>query len=147
MNTLVVANWGKFQHYKNRNPPWIKLHTSLLDDYEFQLLPGEAKWQLLLIWLIAARQDNRIPDDKEWLESLLRVGREDLKVDLLVERGWLLRVQSPDASAETLSPNASINAEHQPIDQADDVSTTAVQLQANTTESAARARDPQLAEF
>jgi len=27
---LRVKNWGKFQHYKDRNPPWIKLHRGLL---------------------------------------------------------------------------------------------------------------------
>ena len=89
MEYIVVVNWGKFQQYKDRNPPWIKLHTSLLDDYEFQRLPGDAKWQLLLLWLVAARQDNRIPDDREWLASFFHVDPNELKIDLLVDRGWL----------------------------------------------------------
>lgn len=25
-----VRNWEQFQHYKDRNPPWIKLHFALL---------------------------------------------------------------------------------------------------------------------
>ena len=32
---LRILNWEKFQHYKVRRPPWIKLHHSLLDDYAF----------------------------------------------------------------------------------------------------------------
>jgi hypothetical protein len=32
---LIPKNWGKFQHYKDRCPPWIKLHRDLLNDREF----------------------------------------------------------------------------------------------------------------
>ena len=95
-----MVNWGKFQQYKDRNPPWIKLHTSLLDDYEFQRLPGEAKWQLLLLWLVAARQDNRIPNDREWLASFFHIDFRELEIDLLVERGWLeVRMATKEGSA------------------------------------------------
>ena len=38
--TFSVKNWDEFQHYKDRNPPWIKLHNHLLDDYEFEMLGG-----------------------------------------------------------------------------------------------------------
>jgi hypothetical protein len=36
---LTIKNWSEFQHYKDRNPPWIKLHRALLDDYAFAALP------------------------------------------------------------------------------------------------------------
>ena len=136
---LIVVNWGRFQHYKDRNPPWIKFHTSLLDDYEFQRLPDAAKWQLLLLWLVAARQDNRIPDDGEWLASLFHVAEDELQIDLLVDRGWLERLSAPDDSTEPLSTDAGISTGHQPPDSAADVRTTAVQLQAET-EADPRAR-------
>lgn len=138
-HVLVVVNWGTFQHYKNRNPPWIKFHTSLLDDYEFQRLPDAAKWQLLLLWLVAARQDNHIPDDREWLADLFHVGQDNLEIDLLIASGWLERRIAPDASGEPLAPNASASAEHPPLDPSACVSTTAVQLQAES-ESDPRAR-------
>ena len=34
-----VRNWDEFQHYKDRDPTWIKLYNRLLDDYAFGLLP------------------------------------------------------------------------------------------------------------
>jgi hypothetical protein len=140
MEYLKVVNWGKFQHYKDRNPPWIKFHTSLLDDYEFQRLPDAAKWQLLLLWLVAARQDNRIPDDSEWLASLFHVFSDDLEIELLVERGWLERI-APDASAKPLALHDSTSAEPQPLDPGACVSTKAVQLQAESeTDLRARAK-------
>ena len=30
MKNLTIKNWHKFQHYKDRNPPWIKLHYEIL---------------------------------------------------------------------------------------------------------------------
>ena len=62
-----VKNFERFQHYKNRNPPWIRLYNSLLDDYEYGLLPDASKAHLSAIWLLASRYDNKIPFDAEWV--------------------------------------------------------------------------------
>lgn len=69
MRHFQVRNWDKFQHYKDRNPPWIKLHTELLDNYEFGRLQDASKLLAICIWLIAARSDNKIPADPEWIQS------------------------------------------------------------------------------
>ena len=146
MDYIKVVNWGRFQHYKDRNPPWIKFHTSLLDDYDFQRLPGNAKWQLLLLWLVAARQDNRIPDDSEWLASLFHVFPDDLEIELLVERGWLERLIAPDASAKPLALESSTSVEHQPLDPSACVSTKTVESESET-DPRARANDPASPDF
>ena len=51
---LVPKNWGEFQHYKRRNPPWIRLHQSLLDNYEFQCLPVASRALAPMLWLVAS---------------------------------------------------------------------------------------------
>ncbi len=51
---MKVKNWEKFQHYKNRKPPWIRLYRDLLDDPEFFELSGAAVKHLLMFWLIAS---------------------------------------------------------------------------------------------
>ena len=33
--STTPKNWSDFQHYKERNPPWIRLHRSLLDNFEW----------------------------------------------------------------------------------------------------------------
>lgn len=65
--TFSVKNFEKFQHYKDRSPPWIRLYNSLLDDYEFGRLPDASKAHLLAIWLLASRYDNKIPLDPDWV--------------------------------------------------------------------------------
>lgn len=65
---LRVRNWEKLQHYKDRSPPWIKLHRELLRDYEFSCLQDASKLHLMLIWLLASQLDNKIPNDPEWIQ-------------------------------------------------------------------------------
>lgn len=65
--TFSVKNWNEFQHYKDRNPPWIKLHNHLLDDYEFECLGDAAKGHLLCIWMLASRTKNEMPYDEKWI--------------------------------------------------------------------------------
>jgi hypothetical protein len=87
---LAVKNFERFQHYKNRNPPWIKFYASILFDYEFQSLPDKSKAHLMLIWLlISQRHDHRIPNDARWIAQ--RIGATE-KVDLqiLIDGGWLI---------------------------------------------------------
>lgn len=51
---IKPKNWKEFQHYKDRNPPWIKLHKSLLDNYEFQSLQLASKALAPCYWLLAS---------------------------------------------------------------------------------------------
>lgn len=74
-----VKNWENFQHYKDRNPPWIKLHNQLLDNYEFELLGDSSKGHLLCIWMLASRTQNKMPYDARWIGK--KIGASS-KVDL-----------------------------------------------------------------
>jgi len=73
---LVVVNWTEFQHYKDRAPPWIKLHTALLEKYEYQRLQDASKAHLVGIWMLASRLENRIPNDPEWIAT--RIGAQSI---------------------------------------------------------------------
>lgn len=85
---LRVRNWDTFQHYKDRNPPWIKLHRHLLHDYEFSCLQDASKLQLMLIWLLASQTDNKIPANPDWIKSQLNIkGKVCLKE--LIDKGFL----------------------------------------------------------
>jgi hypothetical protein len=93
MNYLRVHGWEKFQHYRDRNPPWIKLHARLLDDYRYFQLSSEAKWQLTMFWLLASRHDNEIPDDEQWLRRQIGANGT-LAVEELISAGWIERYPS-----------------------------------------------------
>lgn len=70
---IRVRNWEKFQHYRHRNPPWIKLHRSVLDDDVFQSLMGDDAKLLINLWLIASECDGAIKTTPRLLAWRLRV--------------------------------------------------------------------------
>ncbi len=89
---LRVKNWREFQHYTNRSPPWIKLHTSLLDDYEFQSLPIASRALAPMLWLLASsNMDGTIPADLDKLAFRFRWSVKELKAGLtpLIEKGFI----------------------------------------------------------
>jgi hypothetical protein len=93
-----VRNWEEFQHYKDRDPSWIKLYNRLLDDYAFGLLPDSRKWHLIGIFLLASRHNNRVPRDPAWVSR--KIGAQ-VPVDLgLLERaGFLVMLDAPPLTA------------------------------------------------
>jgi len=59
---LKPKNWSVFQHYKDRCPPWIKLHRDLLNDRTFMRLPLASKAIAPLMWLLASESKDGIFD-------------------------------------------------------------------------------------
>lgn len=104
MNTFSVKNFDKFQHYKDRSPPWIKLYNELLDDYEFGRLQDASKMHLIAIWLLASRSDNVLPYDPEWIARRINATSK-VNLDQLVEAGFIVPNQplhKPEQVASTL---------------------------------------------
>ena len=60
-----IKDWNKFQHFKDRKPPWIKLYRDILDDLEWHELDPLAAKALVAIWLIASENDGCLPDTKK----------------------------------------------------------------------------------
>ena len=59
-SAIRIKNWEKFQHYKGRNPPWIKLHRQLLQNREWHQLSGDASKLLVECWLLASEHEKRL---------------------------------------------------------------------------------------
>lgn len=75
-----VRNFDQFQHYKDRSPPWIKLYHDILDNYEFACLQDASKLHLIMIWLLATRNNNKLPCNPVWLASRINAtGKVDLE--------------------------------------------------------------------
>jgi hypothetical protein len=70
MEYIHIVNYEKFQHYNKPNPPWLKFHRTVLEDYYHRSMPDEVKWQLAVLWLLAARHENNIPHDIEYIQNV-----------------------------------------------------------------------------
>jgi hypothetical protein len=94
MEFFRVANWEQYQHYRNRDPSWIKLYARLLDHYQFAALPDTTKWHLVGIFLLASKQGNRIPGDPRWVRKKI-AARTRVNLQALLDAGFI----EEDASA------------------------------------------------
>jgi hypothetical protein len=99
---LEVKNWKDFQHYKNRDPLWIKLYRRVLADYAFSRLPDASKMHLVGIWLVASEQSGRIPNDAEWIARRI-AATEPVDLQLLVETGFLLPASRKQSASKPLA--------------------------------------------
>lgn len=101
-----VKNWKKFQHFKDRKPPWIKLYRDLLDDPDWHELSGDEAKALVMIWLVASESDGDLPDNRK-LAFRLRI--DERQVETLLKyclSHWLDRDDTDAISSQyqTASP-------------------------------------------
>jgi hypothetical protein len=102
---LRPRNWKSFQHYKDRSPPWIKLHRDLLNNFDFARLPLASKALAPLLWLLASESENgEINLSSEALAFRLHVDSKTLADGLkgLIDMGFF--ELASDVLAERLQP-------------------------------------------
>ena len=101
---LKVKDWAKFQHFKDRKPPWIKLYRDVLDDIQWHELPGDDAKTLVMLWLIASETDGELPPSKE-LSFRLRMTKKCLKSIVSRLSHWLRQDDiKPTTDNTTISP-------------------------------------------
>ena len=110
MQYVRIKNWKKHQHYNDRRPPWIKLHNSLFDDYEFQQLSDISRWHLVAIWLLASRStsfhsdgDPLIPADERYIQRQTGMTGK-ITLNPLISAGFLMCYQDDSDMIAKCSP-------------------------------------------
>jgi len=84
---LRIRNWDNYQHYKTgrhaQGPlTWIKLHTSMLLDFELTSLSIEAQLLADRLLLVAGMTGNSLANDEKWLESACKVPSKCVQIGL-----------------------------------------------------------------
>lgn len=88
---MKIKNWHKFQHFKDRRPPWIKLYRDLLDDPDWHELDGDCVKLLVNLWMLASEDKTHqgiLPDFRKILFRL-RLKENELKQGLTKLSHWL----------------------------------------------------------
>jgi hypothetical protein len=57
---IVVPRWHEFQHYKDRNPTWIKVYAKLLNNPDYIELSLASKGLLQIIWLAYSQRGEQL---------------------------------------------------------------------------------------
>ena len=95
-----VKGWSTFQHYRNRRPPWIKLHRTLLENKEWHKLGYASRALAITIWLMASEHEDQssglVTDDYEELAFRARMKDMDVveAVKELIKQGFIEIVQA-----------------------------------------------------
>jgi len=90
---LQPKNWAVFQHYKDRCPPWIKLHRDLLNDRVFMCLPIASKAIAPLLWLLASEaKDGQFDGSLDELVFRLHISPKEYEdgVKPLIDKGFFI---------------------------------------------------------
>ena len=90
---LQPKNWAVFQHYKDRCPPWIKLHRDLLNDRVFMCLPLASKALAPLLWLLASEsKDGTFEGSQDELVFRLHITPKEYSdgVKPLIDKGFFI---------------------------------------------------------
>ena len=56
---MRIKDWPKFQHFKDRRPPWIKLYRDLLEDDQWYELSAASAKILISLWLLASEDETK----------------------------------------------------------------------------------------
>jgi len=100
MDIIKPKNWSDFQHYKDRVPPWIKLHKSILDNYDFHMLPVASKALAPCLWLLSSEDlEGKIVLDYDVIAFRFRMKPNEVKTAIkpLIDKGFYILEQ--DASS------------------------------------------------
>lgn len=116
---LRIRQWDEFQHYKDRDPPWIKLHRKLLTSQTWVSSDDASRVLAIALMLLAAGTDNKIPADAEYLRRVAYLNSDPdwmplVKVgfiDLIGENGELLADASKVLAKRTECSSEKIRGE------------------------------------
>src|SRR5690606_11631429 len=110
---IQITDWQSTQHYKQRNPPWVKLHNELLDRSDLAAMQNSDWGVYAKLLLLASRFRNHIVLDERVL--LRRWGITRKAIDNCVRFG-LIRIINQDAIDEVATDqieSESASAVHQ----------------------------------
>lgn len=93
MDYYGIKNLEKYQHYKDRDPKWIKLYYSILDDEAFIFLSEIDRCRYMTCLILASRNNNKIPADPAYLKKVMRLDKNP-DLTALLSCGLLYRYDS-----------------------------------------------------
>jgi hypothetical protein len=123
---IWIPRWDEFQHYKDRQPPWIKVYTRLLHDDDYLNLSGHRRSILHGLWLVFASSSRRVRLDSRSLSARLqiRITSEDLKalnragfVEVVASRTLAERLQDarPETETETETETKAVQTDSRDV--------------------------------
>lgn len=90
---MKVKNWDKFQHFKDRKPPWIKLHREIMEQRDINMISDCSFRVLIGLWLLASEDPKKagnLPEIDD-IEFRLRIDKKKI-INSLKELGNFIEI-------------------------------------------------------
>lgn len=99
VTTYLIRNWSEFQHYKDRNPPWIKLHVGILSSQDWVTLDDKSRVLSIACMVLASKNSGKIDGSETGLAYLKRAAYLNSRPDLkpLILCGFLVPLANDSA--------------------------------------------------
>ena len=101
---MRIRNWRKFQHFKDRRPPWVKLYRDVLDDLEWHRLDGDSAKTLVMLWLLASEGDDGELPAVDEIAFRLRISEKQVQTTVEKLRKWVEQTDSAPPDITAISP-------------------------------------------
>lgn len=101
---IAVCGWERFQHYKDRDPPWVKLYRDLLTSESWVLGTDLSRLVQVASTLLAARYSNAIPYEFRLIRKVASLDCTESEFDAAIahlEAHKFLQVHEVAPSAST----------------------------------------------
>ena len=92
MRHFRIINFEKYQHYRDRKPPWIKIYRELWRNPAFGRLPIASRYELISLTVLASQHDNSLDEDQEWLKREL-AQKQPINIQILIDTGFVEYVE------------------------------------------------------
>ncbi len=86
---IVIPGWDKFQHYRDRNPNWVKSYVDQLDRDEYLALTFSERGLLENVRLLYARRNEMVRGDTASLTRALTQRVTEKQLQALVDAGYI----------------------------------------------------------
>lgn len=83
---MRIKDWKRFQHFKDRRPPWIKLYRDLLEDPDWFALDGDAGKVLVMLWLIASEDPDKHGELPDMRKLAFRIRKTESELKQILSR-------------------------------------------------------------
>ena len=100
---IEIVDWDRFQHYKNRNPPWIKNYLELLHNHNYLSLPPATQALLHKLWLLYASTRRTIPLDTRYVSRAVQQRVTNKQLESLNHAGFIRIVASKPLASRARS--------------------------------------------
>lgn len=106
---FLIKNWKRYQHYKDRNPPWIKLHFEMLSSEDWAMLPDASKALMIACMLIASRNEGRVPNKPAYIQRVAYMEHCDFQP--LLQSGFLIDASESKRLIAEFRPETEVETE------------------------------------